>query len=45
MSVRKGFIGGISVHSIYKGEVLIPLVYSWKAIRNFERKVDVKKGA
>lgn len=45
MSVRKGIIGGICVHSINKGDIFFSLVCTCKkAIKKFEVKVDVQKG-
>ena len=46
MSVRRTIVGGTSVHSILKGEVLFfSSVYVEKAIINLGVKVDVQKGA
>ena len=45
VSVRRGILWGISMHSIHKGEVLFfSSVYIWKAVNFFEVKVHVQKG-
>ena len=45
MSVRRGIIGGITIHIIHKEEVKFLSSVYIEAIEYFEAKVDVQKGA